>query len=191
MGAHDLVLSPELALVDPELAAFARSLPQQPARWDVTPARAAAPLRVAAVGKRRRPRRLLVLSVLLNVALLAVLLRLPPRDAPIIDTTGRPATAAAPPTRTIATVPTPAPASAPAPTAAPAALVRAQERVLAMVGKNRQLRRDFVDPTTGLPYNGVAARCRPLTPTVLACTVERTTAGRRIATTVHVGADRS
>jgi len=185
---HGIVLSPELVLVDPELAELVRALPSRRARWEVAPA--ARPASVAAfVSQPRRRPLLLGLSLALNVALLVVLTQLPSRDAPTLVTTMQPPTRPVPQTATSSPKMSQPPSVLhvhPTLRSRAALRVLAQRRVFETVQTTPRLRRAFVDATTGLPYNGLAVSCRSVSRTAFACVVQRLTNGRRVSMTVHV-----
>jgi hypothetical protein len=186
------VVSPELALIDPTLAARLRAAPRSPARWEVT-----IPLTTSVAEEspppalsRRTSRPLwLAISLAVNVVLLGVVLRAPSRDAPtLVEAQSRPIEAST--STQPRSVPVAEPSTQPArirsaPPAAPTGLlVRAQERVLAGLAKNPELRAVFVDSSTSLPRNGVVAQCRPATGSALRCTVSRTSATGSVSRTV-------
>jgi hypothetical protein len=71
-----------------------------------------------------------------------------------------------------------------------AVMTAAQKQVLASLGRNATLRRQFVDPSTGLPRTGVSARCRPQAGAPnelsnLVCAVQGQLGARRVASTVR------
>jgi hypothetical protein len=157
---HEILISPELVLVDPELAAFARARLGEPGDLGRRATRAAsadvpATEAVGAVedvaaepshaGGRSRGRArtvLVTLSIGLNLLLALMLLSQTARSAGPGSAVLRPPPAAA---------------------VTPSELTRAQaeQEVLAGLSGNRQLRRRFVDPATAVPFAPVSASCEP------------------------------
>jgi hypothetical protein len=211
----DLVVSPELVLVDPELAARLRSLALTP-HWYLPPPPAPGP--GASSHKLPWHRRLrdvgLVLSLCLNVAVLATVYDDETRTAPAPTLTGpTPASKSAAGIKTATTAARPRAASSPAPATtnrpgasrqspfrpesgqstallkAEAAPAMAERRVLAGLRRDPTLRRLFTSSSTEVPAPGVSARCRPTGRAVaggpvLRCVVWRQNGGRRITSTL-------
>jgi hypothetical protein len=192
------VISPELVLVDPELAVLWRESLRENAAADPAPASSsqpgstsvaaamafAPPLTPGAGRWRRRVRAgLFTLSIAANLLLLMMvadsrsgslpqLVVAPPLRPPVTPSEGTPSRAADA-SRQIDNV-----------------VRQAEKRVLAGLQRDATLRRRFVDPSTGLPRTGVLARCRPRDSgpngaATLLCVVERQLGLRRVTSTVR------
>jgi len=175
-------ISPELVLVDPELAAVERlRLAEDAVARSVAPARVIPPLAVvapqrftrAAAGARRAGARtmptLLLLSLLLNL-LFAASLFAGDSNAPTLENAppasnppapNQPTQATKTLTKNLETTPAPKQKAHPFTPAAKADAERAVLKLVAVRAANRNAPKALVDPTTGLLRNNVLAVCQP------------------------------
>jgi hypothetical protein len=183
-----LVISPELVLVDPELAVLSRESLRERAAADAAPARSPRRASASIVGASASPppvtpapkgwrgsvrSGLFALSVAANLLLLLMfvdsrsgslpqLVVAPPLRPPVASSEARPSRAAelAPVDASVSGVEA-RQAKQAASRQLEGVVTEAQKRVLAGLPRDATLRRRFVDPSTGLPRTGVSARCRP------------------------------
>jgi hypothetical protein len=150
-------ISPELALIDPELA---RADLVRLSAQELPPAARQVPERVVVVVQRtwalRTIQALLLVSLLVNGAFVADVAARIGSDRPVLLTSAAVAADAVP---------------APASVVSPAAQL--EQRVLAMVMKSprRHLPPALIDSGTGLPRNNLQAVCRPATGADYLCVV--------------------
>ena len=166
------MISPELVLVDPELAALCRPLWSPPRE---SPPIASRDVALAPAKRRTGARRgLLRLSIAGNLVLLLMVADSRSGDVPQL----------------VAPAPLRPPYTSSVARPSEAVMTAAQKRVLASLGRNATLRRQFVDPSTGLPRTGVSARCRPRADAPnelsnLVCAVQGQLGPRHVTSTVR------